>query len=158
MAFTGGDGGRTMQVLFLCDPTLAGSTQVSAKEQPQGSDNYVITVRAAAACPTGDCPAVPWSTGWLVFTLTCVFICVYFVCGSYYNYRFQDAEGLDVIPQWRYWQQLPGLVKDGCIFSRAKAAIFYRLALNAIRQCSDSSKEMRDGGATSGLVPAASDG
>ena len=45
--------------------------------------------------------------------------------------RVRGEEGLDVIPQWRYWQHLPGLVKDGVAFSWTHGRVF---AYNAPRE------------------------
>ena len=53
-----------------------------------------------------------------------VFLCVPFSLGG-------GEEGLDVIPQWQYWQQLPGLVKDGVVFSWTNGRVF---AYNAPRE------------------------
>ena len=56
------------------------------------------------------------------------------------------AQGLDLIPQWRYWQQLPGLVKDGLLFSKEKAAHFARISRATLQEWRDGrgTREMRE--------------
>ena len=43
---------------------------------------------------------------------------VYFGGGSMYNMRYHDASGVEAIPHRERWAELPGLVWDGCVFSR----------------------------------------
>ena len=55
-------------------------------------------------------------------------------------------EGLDVIPQWRYWQQLPGLVYDGCIFFSETSRVAAHGGRRRMREWFDSrgSRELRE--------------
>ena len=39
--------------------------------------------------------------------------------GIAYNKKVRELDGLDLIPQWSYWQMLPGLVYDGVVFTHA---------------------------------------
>ena len=47
------------------------------------------------------------SWGWWSIILSGVFVLAYLGGGITYNVRVRGEEGLDVIPQWRLWQQLP---------------------------------------------------
>ena len=156
LGFTGGDNGRTSQILFMCNPNFIEGVQASAGEQPPGSMNYVITIETAAACPVGACPGDGWSRGWYIIFFFCLITSIYLICGTYVNYRFREAEGLDIIPQWRYWQQVPGLVKDGCVVSKSKFIGFLRISRAKFREWADSSRELREQGAADGLMPASS--
>jgi len=40
--------------------------------------------------------------------------------GFYYNTRTKGATGMEAIPNLEFWQMIPGLVKDGVVFSQAK--------------------------------------
>ena len=40
--------------------------------------------------------------------------------GFYYNTRTKGATGMEAIPNLEFWQTIPGLVKDGVVFSQAK--------------------------------------
>jgi len=117
---------RTAMLVFKCDPSVSGAKGVSATEHP--SMNYVITIASAHACP--QLPQ-PLSWGWLFIIVSGVTALMYFGGGTAYNVRVRGEEGLDVIPQWQYWQQLPGLVKDGLSFSWTHGRV---IAYNAPRE------------------------
>ena len=52
----------------------------------------------------------------------------YLAIGSFVNYKYREMRGVQMVPQLEYWKQLPGLVKDGCLFSKEQASS--RSALN----------------------------
>lgn len=105
---------RSATYFFQCDPGAVKPRGVSAVETPPGSLHYNITIAAAGGCVITP---KPLSLGWLSIILTGVVAVAYFGGGSAYNAKVRGEEGMDMIPQWHLWQQLPGLVKDGCIFS-----------------------------------------
>jgi len=59
--------------------------------------------------------AYQWGSLFLI--LAPIFIAVYVGAGYYYNFKYKDLRGVQAIPQIEYWKEVPGLVKDGCIFS-----------------------------------------
>ena len=117
---------RSATIVFQCDPSVAVAAGRSAVEHPPL--RYTITVASAHACP--HMPQ-PLSWGWWTIIGSIVLTVVYFGGGIAYNVRVRGEEGLDVIPQWQYWQQLPGLVKDGVVFSWTNGRVF---AYNAPRE------------------------
>lgn len=36
---------------------------------------------------------------------------------DWYNSKYKELRGVEALPQLEYWRLLPGLVKDGCVFS-----------------------------------------
>ena len=81
-----------------------------------GAGHYTLTVKAKAACPRTP---QPLSYGWLAIILGGSAIVAYLVLGIAYNKKVRELDGLDLIPQWSYWQMLPGLVYDGVVFTHA---------------------------------------
>ena len=55
-------------------------------------------------------------------------------------------EGLDVIPQWQYWQQLPGLLRDGNRFFWVEGRILAKQGRRRFREWYDNrgSQELRE--------------
>ena len=54
--------------------------------------------------------------------------------GGYgYNFKYRDLRGAEAVPQIEYWQQVPGLVRDGCVFAYEQSVIFIAY-LNEKRQ------------------------
>ena len=72
--------------------------------------------KTKAACPRTP---QPLSYGWLAIILGGSAIVAYLVLGIAYNKKVRELDGLDLIPQWSYWQMLPGLVYDGVVFTHA---------------------------------------
>ena len=105
-----------------------------AKETPAGSLHYEIEIGAAAACAIGP---KPLSWGWLTIILFGVTLLLYFGGGTGYNMRYRGEEGMDAIPQWAYWQQLPGLVKDGNHFFWVEGRIMLRQGRKGFRNWYD---------------------
>jgi len=59
--------------------------------------------------------------------------CMYCAAGAAYNYQYHQAKGFDAIPNKAFWEELPGLVRDGVQFSYTHAKTYggrgYELAL-----------------------------
>jgi len=150
ISFTGGDDGRSSVFQFECDPKMVGLVQLVNVKQTTAQHvvpaHYALTFASAAACPTGHCPIPPMSAGWYVVIFFPVGVALYLILGVVYNKKVHDAEGLEVLPQWRYWVQLPGLVADGVAFSWRTSLWAARVARTKFRECRDASgtREMRD--------------
>ena len=129
--FTGGDGGRSLTIKYECAPTM--DTTVGT-DNPAGSVTYTLTLKGPAGCAKapapGPSPSQGLSGGSLFLILFFVLSSVYFAAGAGYNYKYNDMRGRDMLPQWTYWRQLPGLVKDGGKFSYLQSKRFYSWANN----------------------------
>jgi len=115
-----GDGSRSVSIRYQCAQTAANP---AAQQDPSTQTEYDITFTGPSAC-AGSSGGL--SGGSLFLILFFVAVVVYFGGGVAYNVKVkQMAPGKEAIPQLEYWQQLPGLVKDGCKFSQVKAMGFY---------------------------------
>ena len=135
-----GEGGRSVQFIFVCAPAYNSDANfIMTPAQDASADNaYTLTFAGPAGCPGGapgpgpggNPPSAPPASGglsWGSIFLICFWCSLFVYCaGSIgYNYRYRELRGTDAIPQYDYWKQLPGLVKDGSIFSWEHAKLAY---------------------------------
>jgi len=84
-------------------------------ENPQCTHNIAMNIRAA--CPLDFTPSGAeggLSDGSLFLILFLVFTILYFVGGFVFKTKKKGTSGIESIPNIDIWQQIPGLVKDGC--------------------------------------------
>jgi len=92
-----------------------------------GNSAYLIELTGPAGC--GLLPPPPGMSGGTLFLiLLLVGIVCYFGGGSFLNFRYREKRGVQMVPQLDYWKQLPGLVKDGCLFTKEQAVKCYYYA------------------------------
>ena len=120
--YSAGDGERSVAFVYTC----AAAYEPPTAKQPDPEvtpAHYVITFAGPAACAgAGGAHTTSWGTLFcILFPVGCV---VYLAAGFYYNYKFLERRGADAIPQLEYWREVPGLVKDGCLFSYDQATVF----------------------------------
>ena len=151
LSYTGGDPAfnaqgqaiqRSATIVFKCASSEV-PIGVSAAEVPIHSLHYSIVLSGEAACPQTP---QPLSWGWWTVIWFCLISAAYFGGGSYYNSKYTEAEGLECIPQWQYWQQLPGLVYDGSVFFLQEAKFFSRKGHQYLRDWYEGigSKELKE--------------
>ena len=119
--YTGGQGQRSVGMLYECSPNLP--TPTYSASQYGTSTAYEVKLRGQAAC--GYVYTLPLSWGSISLILFFVFVALYLGAGITYNVKVRGRQGLDMIPQLEYWKELPGLVKDGCVFSWQQAQKAY---------------------------------
>ncbi len=119
-SYTGGDGGRSQTITYSCAKHFTTPTAT------QNFLTYSISIAGPAACPGGASGGGSWGTLFLIIFL--VVVVVYFGGGFAYNYKVRELRGTEAVPQFEQWKMLPGLVKDGCIFSYRKSRKFYAYA------------------------------
>ena len=60
------------------------------------------------------------SGGWIFIIILIVVSFVYCVGGAMFMRYRRGASGVEMVPNWTFWKDLPGLVRDGCSFSWQK--------------------------------------
>jgi len=60
------------------------------------------------------------SGGSIFLIILVVLLFVYCAGGITYNIKVKGASGAESVPNIAFWQKLPGLVKDGCLFTKSK--------------------------------------
>lgn len=119
MTYMGGEGNRRANIILTCDKTS--ETLTFAGEKP--SLNYTFILKSSFACIGSYVPVTPaheshgLSVGSVLVILFFVFLAVYFVAGFLFLKYGRGAQGVEAIPNFGFWTELPSLVKDGVQFT-----------------------------------------
>jgi len=122
LEYSGGLGGRTATVAVLCDPQAEQPTRGEIQNPGIG---YQISVFWKHGCPLGHKGSGGGKKGGLsggsilLICLLCVTV-TYFVAGTLFNKYQRHREGSEIIPNRDFWIGIPGLVKDGVVFTYHK--------------------------------------
>jgi len=115
--YTGGDGQRSVQILYSCGT----STDMTAVDSDASPPAYVIAVTSPDSCAVSPAPGAVskgLSGGGLFLILFSVAVLLYGGGGTWYNIKYREKpQSMEAFPHIEYWRELPGLVKDGCKFS-----------------------------------------
>ena len=78
---------------------------------------YTITVSGKQMCGAVYTPPLSWGSLFLIYYS--VAAVVYPLVGVAFNVKVRKRKLTveDAFPQWAYWRELPGLLKDGAAFS-----------------------------------------
>jgi uncharacterized membrane protein YgcG len=149
LTYTGGEEDRLVDIQFICDKSVTGTGNLQCgnpSEQP--GKHYHLIWRTSHACPStggdggdgsdgggdgsdggGDGSSGEKkkddggiSGGWIFIIILSGLTVIYFVGGAIFNKFVRHKEGLEIIPNVEFWLALPGLVKDGILFTYRKIA------------------------------------
>lgn len=105
----------TTTLQFKCDMSKESGQAISAVSGLKDC-NYILEIPSKYGCPISS-----GLSGGFIFIIIFFSVCfVYFVGGIIYNKKIKGADGKELIPNFDKWELLPGLVKDGCMFTHAK--------------------------------------
>jgi len=111
---------KMVQITIKCDHN---NEAVQSVSQPD-SCVFDIIMSSPHACPTTTkktSPVEGLSGGSIFLIIFFVVAVVYFVGGAFFRYKFQEVEvGVNLVPNLGFWSEIPGLVKDGCVFTYEK--------------------------------------
>ncbi|ESO84554.1 hypothetical protein LOTGIDRAFT_168623 [Lottia gigantea] len=113
------DATRTLDVILKCDESKEASLAV-AGENPPGSATYEMTLTSKYACPSaggGPTITVGLSTGSYITIIFFAVFVVYFIAGVLFQKFARHASGKEITPNLSFWSALPGLIKDGVLFT-----------------------------------------
>jgi len=105
---------RSLEVEMHCDPEKKSYEFVchpDTCEDPRC--HFKVEVHTSLACPPSD---EDW--GWTFITISLVVVLVYVGGGMAWNIKQRGLQGTEAIPNIELWHQVPGLVKDGCVFTK----------------------------------------
>jgi hypothetical protein len=136
--YSGGDSGRSVTIEVTCDKSKAGQpTQWVVQNTPPSLD-YFFQASTALACnpknepsgtptpsgkpkpsdkPNATVTATANVAGWAFFGAVVGGFFLYMVIGMIYKKVKLQSQGLDMVPNVEFWKNLPGLVKDGAMFT-----------------------------------------
>ncbi|XP_059174382.1 uncharacterized protein LOC131954619 [Physella acuta] len=108
------DGQRTTFVRCICSDELSFQFE---KEDPQ--TNYHFTLKAKNCCPghsdSGGSSSL--SVGSILVIVFFSLLVCYLLLGIIYQSSIRKASGREIIPNAGLWLAIPGLIKDGVLFS-----------------------------------------
>jgi len=109
---------------------------VSAEAYAKGTCTMSVVTKSKYACAVADSSGSGSGTGeitpesggisggtiFLIILLCLIF--VYIVGGMAYNFKIRQIRGIEMIPNLEIWKTIPGLVKDGAVWSFKKTYNF----------------------------------
>lgn len=116
--------GRSSLITITCDETAKTPSYTADGEDPNNQGTYDMSIKTRFVCPKYACgaPAPAGSGaggGTIVVILFFVCVIVYFGGGFVFLKFVKKTDGTPV-PQAEFWSSLPGLIKDGFRFTKAK--------------------------------------
>jgi len=116
---------RTTTIMIACDEGSSGDissiTEPSNPSDPNFKCRYQINMKHKAACKKGSGIGPGGLSGGSIFLIIFfVLATVYVVGGIVFNKVRNNAEGVDMIPNFGFWASIPGLVVDGFKFIKNK--------------------------------------
>ena len=110
-----------VKMSFTCNPN-SGTATYTARHADVNT--FVATISAQACCattPPSSGGKKGLSGGWIFVILLLVFFTVYIIAGCAYKHYRVGTQGMESCPNVDFWRELPGLIKDGCVWSWTKA-------------------------------------
>jgi len=123
-------------VYVVCDKTLKkpypmqfaqGMKYERDVQGPTGTvSHYTFVLAAAEGCST-EKPFLMTNIGGHSISLGSIFLIIvsvvtfiYCTVGMFYKYKKLGVSGLEAVPNIEFWRDLPGLVKDGLVYTFSK--------------------------------------
>eukprot|EP01112_Ceratiomyxa_fruticulosa_P013597 TRINITY_DN3827_c0_g1_i1.p1 TRINITY_DN3827_c0_g1~~TRINITY_DN3827_c0_g1_i1.p1 ORF type:complete len:241 (-),score=35.65 TRINITY_DN3827_c0_g1_i1:13-735(-) len=115
----GGTIGRNANIIVGCGDTEA---NVIAITEPggDGACRYDIQMTSKHACAPHLASVSALSGGSIFLIIFLISFSLYFAIGSLVMWRVKGRSGVEAIPNYEFWRDLPGLIKDGFAFVRFK--------------------------------------
>ncbi|KAL4222526.1 hypothetical protein ACF0H5_018565 [Mactra antiquata] len=116
----------TTQITLKCDHSACTPSLKAAGSS--GLNLYALTLTTVCACPGGcdengpiSCTtggtAGGLSAGSLILVILATFVFIYLVGGTLFLALGRNARGTEMVPNVSFWTSLPGLIKDGFMFT-----------------------------------------
>ncbi|XP_076434768.1 uncharacterized protein LOC143274741 [Babylonia areolata] len=113
ITYTASSGGRKSIVALNCSSEVPSLT--AGDESPVLTYNFVL--KQSATCPKSVEESSGLSTGSILVIIFFVLFIVYWVGGFLFMKFVRRAEGLEVIPNYEFWKEIPLLIRDGVTFT-----------------------------------------
>jgi len=83
-----------------------------------GSCDYQVFYSSSLACIGGGSGGGSGGVnpGWVIIFIVCIFFFVYVAVGMAIKFAKFEARGLDLVPNYDFWKDVPALFKGGIIF------------------------------------------
>jgi len=110
---------RQTSIYLICNSSIDVEPGIIVKIEEYSSGPmqcmYHVYLQSKYACRKGGI-----DVGWILIIIVIVCVILYLGVGVVYKWRRHDAKGLDLIPNIEIWREIPGLIKDGFMFTYHK--------------------------------------
>ncbi|XP_067648767.1 uncharacterized protein [Haliotis asinina] len=109
---------RTTKVSLVCDASKDPGELTVDGETPAGSAVYLMTLTSKYACesiPSSGGGGI--SVGTVLDIILLVSAVLYICVGAGVQKYARKAEGREIFPNYSFWAGLPGLIRDGTLFT-----------------------------------------
>ncbi|EFA75184.1 hypothetical protein PPL_11258 [Heterostelium album PN500] len=115
---------RVLELDMQCTPG-AGYVIKGGAENPTTKCLYQVSFSSGYACPgtphEGGTPKKGGlGGGWIFVIILVVSISVYILVGLAVNFKVRGLRGKEMFPNYTFWSDFPGLMKDGVLFIKGK--------------------------------------
>jgi hypothetical protein len=133
--YSGGDDGRETTVELICDRNAETPKLVAYDDYPSFySYRFALTTKCAcpglcgdvSPTPAGEEEDISGAIGIVLIVLSVCGLVTYFVVGIIIKRVKFDKTGLEMIPNYNFWKDLPFLIKDGVLFVYHSIAGLFR--------------------------------
>jgi len=114
LEYVGGLESRQMEIQFICLEGQVG-TPVFSNEAPTHKYNFIWSSKYGCPVPPSGKGGLSGGAIFLILFICVVF--VYLVGGIAFNAGIRKQRGVEMIPNLEFWVTVPGLVKDGCMWT-----------------------------------------
>ncbi|EFA75130.1 hypothetical protein PPL_11204 [Heterostelium album PN500] len=118
--------GRPRQLSLVCSCDLTADPIKFSKIEEPVSCMYNIYCSSKYACPGAAAPSTGSGGGkgigggWIFIIVLVVCTVLYLAGGVTYNHKIRGLTGKEMIPNYAFWSDFPGLLKDGIFFIKGK--------------------------------------
>lgn len=115
-----------LTILLPCDaqlPASDGRAMQFTQGQPykDHTTGYMFVLASHEGCPLSIAEEFESHWGWVFNVCLLSLTILYCGIGAFYKYKKLGVTGLEMLPHIEFWRDLPGLVKDGILYTIAKA-------------------------------------
>jgi len=123
---------RYTHFIISCDPS---TVHTVTKITEPGTCQYLFEINSKYGCPQssssgnsggsgggggGGGEGGKLGAGWIFVIIFFVGFSAYFLIGAVVKWKVYGAAGTEMLPNSTFWVELPGLLRDGCLFVKNK--------------------------------------
>jgi len=108
---------RSTDIQLVCNMTAPKPFWV--KSATLSNCKYSFELHTCYVCDSpcsGSNNSLGFDIGWLLIVIVFSLFIVYLIIGAVVKWKVYNAEGLELIPNWGFWSDLPLLIKDGVFY------------------------------------------
>jgi len=111
-----------LRVYLICSASIIGHVLTMVEEYCDGEGQMVFNLTSKCCCPNGCLIAIPkaspggLSTGSVLLITFFTLLIAYLIVGILWN-LFNGAQGVEMLPNLQFWNELPTLVVEGISFT-----------------------------------------